>query len=76
MSNIEVYFTIKCPECNVRNWIYDGDTDDSTYFRGEGVRCWQCKHCWIVDEDNILDMDDDPYYEDGRQFIELPTGEK
>lgn len=71
MSNIEMYIVSNCPKCRKANWLYNGDPDDCTHFEPEGLKCWNCKACWIINEDNIIDEDDDPYYEDGKHFEEV-----
>ena len=37
-----------CPQCKSRNWILLGDLTDLSGCDPEAVRCWKCKHVWLV----------------------------
>ena len=69
-----------CPKCQKSNWIDNGDPQDMTVEDVEGIRCWNCGHCWLLGEECDLDEEecdeaeqdkDGHYYEDGKDFKEV-----
>jgi hypothetical protein len=68
MNEVVLYIMSSCPNCNCENWMYYGDPNDPTYFTAEGLRCWNCKHCWVIGENEDGDIED---FEDGRHFEEV-----
>jgi hypothetical protein len=71
---LEQWFSDYCAKCKSRNFINNGDPSDQTVMDVEGIRCWNCGHCWRLEEVDEIDQDninDDPYYEDGVHFEEV-----
>lgn len=78
---LEQWFSDHCAKCKSRNFINNGDPNDQTVMDVEGIRCWNCGHCWRLDPDNddasvVLYLSeyeeaDDPYYENGVHFEEV-----
>ncbi len=71
---VEQWFSDYCEKCKSRNFINNGDLSDITGFDVQGIRCWNCGHCWRLDhlyEEFAEAEDDDPYYEDGVHFEEV-----
>ena len=63
-----------CPKCAKSNWIDNGNPQDMTVGDIEGIRCWNCGHCWLLGEEFEYEQeeeDDNHYYEDGRDFKEV-----
>ena len=71
----EQWWRSHCQKCKQANWINNGDPSDQTVADVEGIRCWNCGHCWrLADELDYadeIDEENDPYYEDGRHFEEV-----
>jgi hypothetical protein len=72
MSNVDLYLVSQCPKCNSKNWMYYGDPNDSSYFTAEGLRCWNCRCCWLLeDEEEFVNPEEDECFEDGKRFEEV-----
>jgi len=69
---MELWFNINCPKCSTRNWVYNGQAGDMTFFEDDACACWSCKHSFWLSED-IEDLgynkDDPPseYATEGRR---------
>ena len=78
---LEQWFSDHCAKCKSRNFINNGDPSDQTVMDVEGIRCWNCGHCWKLGPDDDFGLQlsdtepdeeaDDPYYEDGVHFEEV-----
>jgi hypothetical protein len=53
--------------------MYYGDPNDLTYFEPEGLKCWKCNCCWLIEEsEDLVDPESgDECFEKGRQFVEV-----
>lgn len=72
MPYVSTWFQAWCPKCKSSNFVDNGDTSDLTQFDVAGVRCWKCKHCWLLatnEPDEDID-EDEPFYEDGVNLVE------
>lgn len=53
----EVWWKVWCSECNIPNWVCDGDLSDLTKPDIEAIECWNCGHSWwTTDDTDWLDM--------------------
>lgn len=80
MAYIETWYSSHCPVCKMQNFVCDGDTSDMTGFDIEGIRCWNCKSCWRLGEDEIdeefmADDDGETGFEDGIRMKEYPPSQ-
>jgi len=46
---LDIWFTIRCPKCKTKNWVFAGDPDDLTKPDPESMKCFNCKTVsWIA----------------------------
>lgn len=65
----EMFASDDCPECTARNYFCCGDPSDVSGIDVEALRCWNCKHEWLMeywDEATTLKL---AYTEDGMKSI-------
>jgi hypothetical protein len=62
---MESWYTDNCPKCYTLNWWCNGDESDMTQCDIEGVKCWNCKKVWSL-EDRKLVKEDAIYFADGQ----------
>jgi DNA-directed RNA polymerase subunit RPC12/RpoP len=68
--DINTWYEVRCPYCDTKNWLYDGDTNDLSKMDIDGMVCWNCKKkSLIVDEEDASDPDD-PEFVEGRIMTE------
>lgn len=56
-----------CPSCKTRNWVLLGDLTDLTGTDTEAIRCWKCKHEWLVEGAEEWTTLEDAMMDDGRE---------
>lgn len=71
----------ECPQCGEMNWVYNGDTADLTGVDVEAIRCWACRHEFLIDDsDPILQKvlgvksPGDAYIADGKRTASEAAG--
>lgn len=65
----ESAFCEACPSCQSRNWISQGDMNDCTGVDTEAIRCWKCKHEWLVEGADEFTTLEDAMIDDGREAL-------
>lgn len=63
MAYIATWYEFRCPECNQKNFVCAGDTNDATGFDPEAVKCVKCGHCFDFEGEPV--DEDETCYEDG-----------
>jgi hypothetical protein len=63
------WYELICPQCNLRNFVNDGDTQDMTLPDIDACKCWNCSHCFDF-EGNPVDEDGDVNCEDGGESFQ------
>lgn len=43
------YLIELCPYCGAINYINNGNTEDLTVSDVEAIKCWKCKHAWLLE---------------------------
>ncbi len=56
-----------CPQCGKRNFVCQGDLNDPTGYDPQGITCWNCKHSFDFDGEE-MDPDD---CDEGTHFEEV-----
>lgn len=46
---METIYKIACPRCKEINQFSNGDETDLTKPYIEAIRCWNCKHEWLLE---------------------------
>lgn len=71
---MQTWYEVSCPECKKSNFVCAGDVSDPTGYDPVGVRCCNCKHCWLLDQDDDYgssgegEEEEDPRYDDGKPY--------
>ena len=64
---MESWYTDNCPKCGSVNWVCNGDESDMTRPDIDGVKCWNCKTVWLLEDQRIVSEDDNYFIEDGEK---------
>lgn len=59
----------QCPACSSKNWLALGDMNDMTGTDPEAIRCWKCKHVWLIEGAEEFTTLDDAMVDDGRRVL-------
>ena len=47
---VQFWLACQCPDCAVRNWVYNGHNQDDLCETAPAVKCWKCGKCsWLDD---------------------------
>lgn len=67
---IEQWLSDNCPKCGEKNFVNNGDPDDMTICDIDGIKCWNCRHEWLMEP--IIDPDlriENAHIEDGNKPV-------
>lgn len=64
------YLIELCPHCDEVNYVNNGNVEDLTVSDVEAIKCWKCKHTWLLDGAEEWTILEDAHIAEGHPVLD------